>query len=978
MTLTVSAHTYGREAERALIAAIDRLKTDSGRRDPLAPVTVIVPTALAGYHIRRSLGRRAGGVVNVQVKPLRALIELIGSASLANEGRRPLPDSLRAETIRNVAQDGAPVFGDVPIDGPVLQQLMQRFDEFDELERSQLDLIKTQVGLPAYLVGLYDTFRERTRSYYTNRDLAESATDALERQPVALRDVGSVIVYLPAQLNGSQRAFLQALAAHTRVEVLLGLTADWEAVDRHTLESWNQDPDSGPRQVPTAQQIVQSPDAEEEVRSAIRHMAASLGSDQPTALHGTAILYRQAEPYQRICAEQLDAAGITWNGRNAQTLAQSIAGRTLSGLIGLMSEPAITWANDVAPWLAAAPIRDSGGEQAPVARWNQLARRANLHRNPQDWTTRLRQYRASCEADLERLRRVGDDSKPGRRPWVEAEIRELDDFTGFAAQLARVALDTPERASWSTFVVRARSQLEMLLGNRSQFAAHVSDDDEELARWDDVQQLLTELSWLDDLEDTTPERFASAARRSLERSAGHHGRFGDGVYVGPLSSAVGLRWDVAYIVGAAEKSLPQPGSEDPLLTDQLRARASLPVAADQIRRERADYLIALHSAEHRVLSYPRADMRAQRARLPGRWLLESATELNEGERIYASKIDRAPARVVQSTPSFEGALLGAATPADIHEFDLTSIRRSPQPLDHYLAGEIRSLGRGLIQRRERWRPLLTRWDGLIADGAAEAVSTPHSAGALQDWATCPYRYFLGRVLRIEERDDPRDELQITALDKGSLIHDILDQFFRQTESQPTSGSGWSPQDRQRLEQLATEKLDEAHQQGLTGRELLWRRDRQRMLNDLQALLGQDDEHRNKLHSHQVDSELVFGELPDSRAAVDFTLDNGEVLPLRGIIDRVDRSSLDDQMIVIDYKTGSERPKKSELNQDPVVGGRYLQLPIYALAARRVYGLDSRATVGSAYWFISERAGFKYNPIDWDEQNNANDSSGQSI
>jgi len=969
MSLTVSAHSYGQDAERALIEAIDRLKTVSGRRDPLAPVTVVVPSALAGYHIRRSLGRRPGGVANVQVKPLRALIELIGSDPLANQGRKPLPAPLRAETIRNVIQDGASVFGDVPIDGPLLDHVMQRFDEFDELDLSQLDVLEAQAGLPAYLVGRYRAVLERTRDYYTDRDLAESATEALESQPVALRDIGAVIVYLPRQLSASHRAFVQKLAGCATVEILLGLTADRETVDRHVLASWVQDPDAEPGKIPLAQQVIQSPDAEEEVRSAIRQIAASLVADAPTPLHRTAILYRQAEPYQRICAEQLDSAGFIWNGPSSQTLAQSIAGRTLNGVIGLMSESSISWSSGVAPWLAAAPICDSTGEPAPIARWNQLARRANLHRNPQDWTTRLNQHRAATVAELERLSRVADESKPGRRAWVESEIRELDDLASFVAQLADVALNTPPHARWSAYVQQVRSLLELLLGTRSRFAAHMMDDgDIELARWDDVQQLLTELSWLDALGDATPERFASAVRRGLERSAGHHGRFGDGVYVGPLSSAAGLRWDVVFIVGATEKSLPQPGSEDPLLPEPLRVRATLPVAADQSRRERADFLVALHAADHRVLNYPRADLRSQKARLPSRWLLESATELNAGRRVYASQIDRAPAQVVEATPSFEGAVIGAAMPADLQEFDLKSIRRARRPLNHYLADRCHSLGRGLIQRRERWRPLLTRWDGLVAEGASEVIARPHSAGALQDWATCPYRYFLGRVLRIEERDDPRDDLQITALDKGSLIHDILDQFFRQATAQPASGTRWSTDERKRLEAIANRTLDEAHQQGLTGRELLWCRERQRILDDLRTLLEQDDEHRNRFHAVQVDSELVFGDLPGSKSPVGFRLDGGDILQLRGIIDRIDRSTTGDRLTVIDYKTGSERPKLSQLRDDPVVGGRYLQLPIYALAARRVHGLADEATVGSAYWFISDRAGFKYNPVDWDPEN----------
>ena len=859
----------------------------------------------------------------------------------------------------------------MPIEGGVLRTLAQRFAEFDDCEQEQLDLLAGQGGIPAILVDRYVAYLALTTDFYSERDLAASATEALQRRPDALRDIGSVIVYLPGDLTSAQHRFLRALSEQTKVEVILGLTGDERSVDRHMLQVWGASRDLAIEGVPTAHRIVQSPDAEEEVRSAIREIAGSLLSEEPIPLHRTAILYCQAEPYQRICIEQLDAAGLTWNGRNSQTLGQSIAGRTLNGLLGLMSGAPIRWANDVAPWLAAAPIRTASGRLAPTARWNQLARRANLQGGPDDWPTRLARYRATCLDDLKRLTRSAGERNPGRLLWIEAELEQVDGLAEFAGQLARFAQESPPTGRWSDVAESARAQLTRLLGDRQALGVYVSgDDDLELARWDDVQALLTELSWLDDLNLTTAERFVSAARRGLERPTGHHGRVGDGVYVGPLSPAAGLRWDVVYIVGAAEKSLPQIRSEDPLISEQLRVRASLSGAADQMRSERANYLVALHAAGRRVLSYPRADMRTERAKLPSRWLLESATELNGGERIYASKIDRAPARIVRATPSFEAAVTEAEMPADIQEFDLKHIRHSREPANHYLAGQVSALGRGFQQRRDRWGPQLTRWDGLIEEGAAGAVAAPHGAGALQDWATCPYRYFLGRVLRVEERDELRDELQITSLDKGSLVHGILDQFFQQASSQPKPGEGWSSAERKRLETIAIEKLEEAQAQGLTGRALLWRRDRARILDDLQTLLEQDDRHRNQWQAKQVDSELVFGDLPDSKALVDLILDDGTVLPLRGIIDRVDRSSLGDQVIVIDYKTGSERPTEAELREDPLVGGRYLQLPIYAHAARRLYGLDATASVSSAYWHITERGEFKYNAIEWDEDNTA--------
>ncbi|MCY3921926.1 MAG: exodeoxyribonuclease V subunit gamma [Chloroflexi bacterium] len=971
MASQATAHAYGREAQQALREAIKRCKTIDGAYDPLAPVTIVAPSSVSGYHVRRAFGRLPGGLVNVQFKPLRALLELVGSGELANQGRRPLGDAYRHEAIRAVAEADRSAFGDLPIEDAMLRTLEQRFAEFDQCDDDALDLISAGGVVPRYLVDRYQAFRGLTASFYSNRDLSESAITALSGRPKTLDDIGSVIVYLPEDLTGSERRFLEALKRYTDVRVIVGLSGDAESVDNRVLDYWSAAGETSRPAVPVAQRIVQAPDPEEEVRSAIRDIAASLQSEDPTPLHRAAILYREPDPYARICAEQLDAAAVPWNGRNARTLGQSIAGSVFAGVLRLLQESTPSWASDVAPWLAAGPVRDGDGNPAPTARWNQLARSANLQRGPQDWLVRLQRYRANRQEDLERLQRDPDDERPGRLSWVRSEITQIDQLVRFTTQLADFLHDLPADAAWSEFAERTRRQLRTLTGDRNAFAqaVHLEDDDLELARWDDVEALLESLSALDDLGATTRIRFASAAARGLARQVGHHGRLGDGVYVGSLHSALGMEWDVVYIVGAAERTLPAARAEDPLLSDDLRARASLPVSRDQITRERSDFLAALHAADRRVLSYARADVRAQQARLPSRWLLESATALH-GERVYASKINEIGGGAIEVTPSFEQAVTNETEYADLNEYDLAGLRRSANPAAHYLALATPSLSRGYEQRSWRAAQALTRWDGLIADGVPQAASQPHSAGALQDWATCPYRYFLGRVLHLEEREDPRDDLQITPLDKGSLIHDILERFFKTTPTQPEPGAGWSDADRDRLFAIAEDRMQHAEEQGLTGRGLLWQRDRQRILDDLRTLLDADDFHRARFQVRQIAGELTFGRLDGSAGPVELALGDGSTLPLRGRIDRIDQSDGGDLIMVIDYKTGGEFPRKRELEEDPVVGGRYLQLPIYAVAARQLLESGVGDVVRSAYWYITERGGFAFNEVPWSDENSA--------
>ncbi len=57
--------------------------------DPLAPVTVVVPTNGAGVLARRVLGR-VGGIAAVQFLTAYRLAELLGGPALAGAGRRPV------------------------------------------------------------------------------------------------------------------------------------------------------------------------------------------------------------------------------------------------------------------------------------------------------------------------------------------------------------------------------------------------------------------------------------------------------------------------------------------------------------------------------------------------------------------------------------------------------------------------------------------------------------------------------------------------------------------------------------------------------------------------------------------------------------------------------------------------------------------------------------------------------------------------
>jgi hypothetical protein len=87
-------------------------------------------------------------------------------------------------------------------------------------------------------------------------------------------------------------------------------------------------------------------------------------------------------------------------------------------------------------------------------------------------------------------------------------------------------------------------------------------------------------------------------------------------------------------------------------------------------------------------------------------------------------------------------------------------------------------------------------------------------------------------------EDPEDRLTISPLDRGSLVHEILEKFVvhvlaRSPDQQPGAGQGWSEADGELLARLASEICDRYEARGVVGRPIYGRRrlDRSDRLQD---------------------------------------------------------------------------------------------------------------------------------------------------
>jgi RecB family exonuclease len=948
---------HGERARAALWAAVEAAKA----ADPLAPVTVAVPSTYAGLALRRALGRERG-LVNVRFTAMARVAELLGAPDLAAGGRRPLTGALLGEAAyATLAVDPGPLAA--VADHPSTQQaLAATFRDLRDTPEPARAVLARAGGIAATVVGLYSDFLERTRDYYDDVDLLYAAAAAVTSAPERLADVGHVVVHLPPALSPAEEALVRALAGADRVTVILGLTGDTAVDDaiadrlaaRLSAALGDAVPTDPPvdlfslttTQPPIGSAVVSAPDPEDEVRAVARRIVAH--ADRGLPLHRIAIVARVTEPYARLVPEVLDAAGIAWNGAATRRLADTTVGRVIRGLLELTEHD---FARDaVAAWLASGPILDPvDGRTVDAARDDLLSREAGVVGGADQWRERLDRVARAAEEALRDPELA--EAPEWRRRGLERDVESARRLQAFVADLVE-HVEVPAPLSWRALTTWAIGLLDRYLGPEARWS---SWPDAEFEAGREARAELQRLAALDEFDAPVDlARFRRAAVTALEAPTSRAGRFGTGVFVGTLRGAYAADFDVIYILGTVEGAFPPRGREDPLLPDRDRtAVEGLQLHRDRRVEERHEYLAALASAPWRVLSFPRADARAQRRLLPSRWLLETARALL-GADLTAEGLRDAeePQPWLEVVASFEQGVGSDRDPGSTVEYDLRSLLSWREGhhtvVDHPLAAtELRA---GFDTMFARASKDLTAYDGHVTGRAApDPAGRVVSPTSLETWATCPFKYLLGSVLRLRDRPRPEETEVISALDEGSLVHAILEEFVRTARPRRGPDEPWDDADRAHMHAITETFCADAERRGVTGRPIAWRLARRRIDQTIERFLETDPVVR--AHFGVVPDieglELAFG--IDGTEPVTVTLGDGRQVRFRGRIDRVDRSPDGRRVVVYDYKTGSKRTYAGLAEGDPVAGGTKLQLPVYALAAEQHHGVgDAHAY----YWFTA--------------------------
>ncbi len=549
---------------RGALMELRRVVREAKDGDPLAPVTVLVPSNLAGLVARRFLaaGLDDGhpGVAALYPTTIGRLAEQLAAPML--HPRRPATSPIVTAAWRAALDAADPgVFAEVAAHPATVQGLVRAHRELRDLDEIALTALAAVPPLGADLVRLHRAVQTTLAlGWYDQTDLLHAAT--LGCSPENARAWGTVVLYLPQVLTQAQSAFVGALSTAAPLRPVLGLTGHprADAPVHRTLERLHLPIPRAP-EPPTASRVLTASDADDEVRCVVREVVSAL---RTTPAHRIALLHTATAPYARLLHEHLAAAGITVNGPGTRPVQERALARAVLELLTL-AEHDVPRA-DLFRVLAAAPIRIAEGTLVPVSRWERLSRKAGVV-GGEDWDTRLTRF-----ADDERQRLADEQQREDPRPDVidrlNTSITDAEALRRFAAGLRQSFADAQSLSTWSELSSWALELVQAAFGGGESLSRLPAEEQYAAVA---VRGALVGLAVLDELD--SPASLVSlrdTLATQLEDALPRVGRFGDGVLVAPVSAAVGLDADLVVVCGLAEAVFPGRLREDPLLPESAR------------------------------------------------------------------------------------------------------------------------------------------------------------------------------------------------------------------------------------------------------------------------------------------------------------------------------------------------------------------------------------------------------------------------
>lgn len=447
------------------------------------------------------------------------------------------------------------------------------------------------------------------------------------------------------------------------------------------------------------------------------------------------------------------------------------------------------------------------------------------------------------------------------------------------------------------------------------------------------------ITWADFLADLR----TAVERAAIDNRPQRSGR----VLVTTATDARGLPHKHVFVMGLSEGVFPLRLAEDPLYLDnerQMLSDAGLSLKTTAERAADDGLFYELISLARGALTLSRPTVRDGAPWIESHLWRAAAAVFTDADDLITAGETRISAVVgVEDAATTEEVAAAVAG-------DLTNAKPHPATpgaynwlLHHHPAlWEAVRVGRNVEASRFAATGY-DRYTGLIQDDALrerlhQLLGSAYrwSASKLNDYGACPFRFFAGRVLHLDELEAP--QIGMDARQLGSLNHTILERTYRRLAAQNIT---ITPENTDAaitvLDEVAEDVLTAAPQRLGFRESPVWEQEKRVLLRDLRALVQHDfNEMATQLAKKgfgtrpriPYQTETAFG-IGGQGALMDIGNENVFIV---GYIDRIDRFG--DDVIVLDYKTGTTR-----ISLDELQAGRNFQIMLYIVAAQGI--LDAK-------------------------------------
>ena len=914
----------------------------------LSRIVVVVPSLYSAFFLRRAVTAKLcddQGFFNVEFMRIEEVADVLYDATDQQDMpsmTRLIASELIHNAISNINTPG-PLTRHADNDSTLdaAQRTLQELELLDggaDAALAQLSRVSND-GLYAQLLELQRKYTALASSYMTREMKASIAaqtvsSDAERVDSIIGADI--IVVRAPSPPDAYTRLWdaLERLDSSIVVRVEPGDGTNDGIVDNSAKT-----------------RFYSSSSAADEPRALIRNLMADARAR--VRFGEMAVLYPTTDYSSRI-KDALDGAGIRNCGPSTKTLGEMPSGKFVSLFLSMvntdMRRDAFT------AWTTSSPVvSPTDGSRVPAVMWEIVSRNAQIPSFAEagNWYRMLRSFEFRMNRRADRAVTADTESTPiNPSSYRNAAIAGAG-LRRFVAELTN-RIDVDEPRSWAEWA----DWFDGILADY-----HVQTDGFDSGDRTGFARVGAEIDQVRDLSSVTSTRidfarFARTVQRILRARIGGDSGWGSSVLVAPLSASIGTAFRSVHIVGMSEGGLPSIGRSDPLLSDEMRLRLDpdshwLATKRDVLEHQRREFDLALASAPSRRLYWNKAILGATNESYPSPWFIGEISKSNGQANVpIKSLMDPAAEWVESATVLSDIGTSGFEASSD-YEFALQNAAigsRDESTKKEFLEEPGKQvLKRGKHTLRSRVSGEFGRHDGNIPKHLINA-SAPldFSAGVLQNYAECPYRYFLSKELNAEERIDPEELLKLSALDEGRLLHSILERFFARF------GVDASEEGRENLTQVAMELCDEFLRDEYTGSRAIFeiaRRDLIRRLKhwhqkNLDVLRGYDGE---------LITEFRFGFEDDLGI---YMLRDGTPIHFRGMIDLIAISKSGESALVLDFKSGNSG-SFSKIDKDVTDSGTKLQLPIYSLVAREILG--DYADISAAYWFVYHDTGIRLRP-----------------